>query len=144
MFPVLCSLEGRRHQFMEKFKVLGFGHVGISVLDVEKSRKFYEDMLGFRVVWENFNNGSLLFIGNQSCVIEFIDAERNRVDGINGAINHLSILVDDIEVAVSELKSKGIEFEREITLDPNLYPNGEKFAIFRGPDGERLQLEQIL
>jgi len=45
---------------------------------------------------------------------------------------------------VAELKSKGIVFELEITLDPNLYPNGEKFAIFRGPDGERIQLEQIL
>ncbi|MDD7645694.1 MAG: hypothetical protein PUJ35_00430 [Ruminococcus bromii] len=28
--------------------------------------------------------------------------------------------------------------------DPDLYPRGEKFAMFRGPDNERLQLEQIL
>ncbi|MEK3890768.1 VOC family protein [Bacillus sp. FSL K6-3431] len=129
---------------MEKFKVLGFGHVGISVRDVEESRKFYENILGFRTVWEHYENGSLLFIGNQSCVIEFIDAERNKVDGLNGPVNHLSILVDDIEAAVAELKSKGIVFEIDITLDSNLYPNGEKFAIFRGLDGERLQLEQIL
>ena len=132
---------------MEKFKVLGFGHVGISVRDVEKSRKFYENILGFRTVWERYNEKGdleLLFIGNKSCVIEFLDAERDRVDGLNGPINHLSILVDDIEAAVAELKSKGIVFEMDITLDANLYPNGEKFAIFRGPDGERLQLEQIL
>ncbi|MCR2823058.1 VOC family protein [Lederbergia panacisoli] len=132
---------------MEKFNVLGFGHVGLSVRDVEVSRKFYEDMLGFSVVWEHFNEDgsrSLLFMGNQSCVIEFLDAKHDRVDGLNGPINHLSILVDDIEAAVAELKSKGIVFELDITLDPNLYQNGEKFAIFRGPDGERLQLEQIL
>ena len=92
---------------MEKFKVLGFGHVGISVRDVEKSRKFYENILGFRTVWERYNEKGdleLLFIGNKSCVIEFLDAERDRVDGHNGPINHLSILVDDIEAAVAELK----------------------------------------
>jgi len=36
---------------MEKFKVLGFGHVGLCVKDVEKSYRFYEEMLGFQVVW---------------------------------------------------------------------------------------------
>jgi lactoylglutathione lyase len=127
---------------MENFNVLGFGHVGFSVQDIERSRKFYEDMLGFRKVWEYHNeNGNLLFIGNESCIIEFLQAEKSMKDG---PINHLSILVDDIEAAVSTLKSKGIAFELEITLDSDLYPNGEKFAIFRGPDGERIQLEQIL
>ena len=71
----------------------------------------------------------LLFIGDESCVIQFLDAERDRVDGLNGPINHLSILVDDIEAAVAELKSKGIVFEIDITLDANLYPNGERLAI---------------
>jgi lactoylglutathione lyase len=131
---------------MEKVKVLGFGHVGISVSDKEISRRFYEDMLGFRVVWEYHyeDGGSLLFMGNQSCVIELLDAKYDPVDGRNGPLNHLSILVEDIEDAVAELKSKGIVFELEITLDPYLYPKGEKFAIFRGPDEERIQLEQIL
>ncbi|MBS4195587.1 VOC family protein [Lederbergia citri] len=69
---------------MEKFKVLGFGHVGLSVRDVEKSYNFYKNMLGFQVVWEHFNeNGkrTLLFIGNGSCVIEFLDAKQDRWTG---------------------------------------------------------------
>lgn len=127
---------------MENFNVLGFGHVGISVQDIESSRKFYEEMLGFKVVWEyNNKNGSLLFMGNGSCVVEFLKTEDTLVDG---PINHLSILVDNVEAAKLELETKGVVFETKILLDENLYPNGEKFAIFRGPDNERIQLEEIL
>lgn len=127
---------------MDTFKVLGFGHVGFSVLDVEKSRRFYEEMLDFKVVWEYHNeNRDLLFMGNNSCVVEFMKTKEPLVDG---PINHLSILVDDVQSAKADLESKGIVFETELLLDVNLYPNGEKFAIFRGPDGERIQLEQIL
>ena len=44
---------------------------------------------------------------------------------------------------MAALKEKGIEFQSE-EYDPLLYPNGERNAIFRGPDDERLQIEQIL
>ena len=126
----------------ETFNVLGFGHVGLRVRDIERSRRFYRDMLAFETVWEyHLESGDLLFMGNHSCIMEFMQAKEPLDDG---AIDHLSILVDDIETAVANLRGKGVLFEMEITLDPDLYPYGEKFAIFRGPDGERIQLEQIL
>ena len=127
---------------MEDFRVLGFGHVGIEVTDLERSRAFYRDMLGFEVVWEYVNpDYHMLFMGKNGCVVELMYGGKPRGDG---QVNHLSILVDDVETARNMLLEKGVEFETDILLDADLYPRGEKFAMFRGPDGERLQLEQIL
>ena len=59
-------------------------------------------------------------------------------------IDHLSIRVSDIESAKSYLEAKGVVFETQILFDEKLYDKGERFAMFRGPSGERLQIEQIL
>lgn len=127
---------------MEDFRVLGFGHVGIEVTDLARSRAFYRDMLGFEVVWEYVNpDYHMLFMGKNGCVVELMYGGKPRGDG---QVNHLSVLVDDVEAARNALLAKGVEFETDILLDADLYPQGEKFAMFRGPDGERLQLEQIL
>ena len=83
----------------------------------------------------------MLFMGKNGCVVELMEGEGKLPDG---ALNHLSILVDDVEKGKAELEARGVSFETDILLDPDLYPRGEKFAMFRGPDNERLQLEQIL
>ena len=127
---------------METCKVFGFGHVGVQVQDLERSRRFSGELLGFEVVWEYAHTDyHMLFMGKNGCVVELMEGEGKLPDG---ALNHLSILVDDVEKGKAELEARGVSFETDILLDPDLYPRGEKFAMFRGPDNERLQLEQIL
>lgn len=129
---------------MGSFLVKGFGHVGIQSSDQDRSFAFYEKHLGFKKVWENvFKGKKQMFIGNGNCVIELLEGGDERYG--DGQINHLSILVDDVEKAMAELQEMGIVFETDyVRLDETLYPNGEKFVTFRGPDNERIQLEQIL
>jgi lactoylglutathione lyase len=62
----------------------------------------------------------------------------------DGVVDHLAIRVSDVESAKSYLEAKGVIFETEISFDEKLYDKGERFAMFRGPSGERLQIEQIL
>lgn len=132
---------------MENLKYLGFGHVGMFINDMAESKKFYMDILGFKVVSEYVSDEEvrMCFLNNGICTIELIEfpdqALKNRKDGV---IDHLSIRVSDIESAKSYLEAKGVVFETEILFDEKLYDKGEKFAMFRGPSGERLQIEQIL
>ena len=126
----------------DQFHVMGLGHVGIHVRDLERSKAFYRDMLGFSVVWEfSSPDNQLLFMGNGSCVIEIMQTDDELSDG---HLNHLSLLVGDVKRAKEELEQKGVHFETDIIFDGDLYPRGELFAMFRGPDDERLQIEQIL
>jgi catechol 2,3-dioxygenase-like lactoylglutathione lyase family enzyme len=133
---------------MEDLTYLGFGHVGMFIKDMAQSKQFYMDILGFKVVSEfvGEDGTKLCFINNGNCTIELLEftdtsISSNRKDGIH---DHLSIRVADVEAAKAYLESKGVVFETEILLDEKLYDRGEKFAMFRGPSGERLQIEQIL
>ena len=130
----------------ETYRVLGLGHVSIVVSDMDRSVAFYRDRLGFRVEWVVKNDRDYwTFMSNNSCIIELMqgDAASRR----DGHVNHLSLLVGDVREAKKELEENGVVFEEEskdLILDAELYPRGELFAMFRGPDGERLQIEQIL
>lgn len=129
---------------MNGYSVEGFGHVGITVRDLARSRAFYEQHFGFTVVWEYERGGEhLLFMGNRGCVVEFLQSQTDEPPQ-DGPLNHLSIRVSDVYIAKRELEQSGVVFETEVLHDPHLYPNGELFAMFRGPDNERLQIEQIL
>ena len=125
----------------------GFGHVGMFINDMAESKKFYMDILGFKVVSEYTSDEGvrMCFLNNGNCTIELIEFpdqdKKNRRDGV---IDHLSIRVSDIESAKSYLEAKGVVFETQILFDEKLYDKGERFAMFRGPSGERLQIEQIL
>jgi len=133
---------------MEGLTYLSFGHVGMFIRDMVESKKFYIDTLGFKVVSEfvGEDGTKLCFVNNGNCTIELLEFMDPIISGTrkDGLIDHLSILVEDVEKAKAYLESKGVIFETEILLDEKLYERGEKFALFRGPSGERLQIEQIL
>jgi len=127
--------------------LIGLGHVAIFVSDIERSRAFYKEVLGFEDVWDcvHENGTRLHFMKTHGVTIELVKrgGGRSQRDGIDGTINHLCMQVENLDEAMAALKEKGIEFQSE-EYDPLLYPNGERNAIFRGPDDERLQIEQIL
>jgi catechol 2,3-dioxygenase-like lactoylglutathione lyase family enzyme len=55
--------------------------------------------------------------------------------------------VPDVAAAVQELASKGVEFERYEFLHPDsdgicTFPNGDKAAWFKDPDGNTLSISQ--
>ena len=110
---------------MNELGVVGFGHIGTYIRDMEVSKKFYMDVLGFHVLYE--------------CLHEYSGNNEERQDGI---FDHLTIEVKDIKKAKEYLEGRGIVFESEIKLDPQLGENGMYYVMFRGPDGEHLQITE--
>lgn len=130
-------------------KIRGLAHIGLFVEDIERTKKFYRDILEFNTLYEcelddADGKTQIAFIGNGSCMIEVVRfaSPAKRPDGI---VDHIALQVRDIEAVRDSLLEKGIRFEsKEIVFNGAVFPNGSKWILFRGPDGEHLELNEVL
>jgi len=132
----------------KKGKITGLGHIGVFISDIERSIAYYTDILDFECyhrvdLEENGGITRIAFIRNGSCIIELVQ-KPDAAQKADGPIDHIAMDVDDIDSVMADLKAKGVEFETE---EPVFLPtmfNGVKYALFRGPDGEHLEINQLL
>lgn len=120
-------------------------HVAIICSDYERSKRFYTEVLGFQIVNEVFraqrNSYKLdLRVGDCSQIELFsFPSPPHRVTQPEACgLRHLAFEVDDIEEAVCELKSQGVEVEK-IRIDE---VTGKKFTFFQDPDNLPLEIYQ--
>jgi lactoylglutathione lyase len=127
-------------------ETLGLAHIGVFTTDIEKSIRFYTELLGF----ENYHSAQLggtklAFIKTGSCIIELVQPEDTTAIATrtNGIVDHVAIAVKDISKLVCRLFDEGIEFESDDVMSlPGLF-DGAKAIFFKGPNGERLELFEI-
>lgn len=126
-------------------KVKGVAHIGLYIKDVEASKKFYTEILGFNVICEftSLEGNKMAFVKSGNLIIELIQ-HVHWMDRRDGLYDHIAMEVDNIEEAYENLKEKGIRFEGEIYYDSLVFEKGVKYVAFRGIDGEHLELYQTL
>jgi glyoxylase I family protein len=126
-------------------------HIGIMTNDLEKSVKFYTDVLGFSIAtkMEMAEAGfSVVFVEKAGSKIELMGYRGKnapkRSKGVEIAIgghsipinDHISFSVDNIEDTVTGFKEKGVIFN----LEPMELEGGMKLASFKDPDGVLIEL----
>ncbi len=120
-------------------------HVAIIVSNYEKSKDFYVNKLGFKIIRENYrpnkNDWKLDLQINESTELEIFAPQnppkRPSYPEACG-LRHLAFDVDNIEEYVSKLKGVGIECE-PIRIDE--FTN-KKMTFFFDPDGLPLELHE--
>lgn len=135
---------------MSNFK--GLAHIGLYTEDIEATKSFYIDNLGFKLDYETVaekpNNGwlKIAFISLNGMIIEILEpSDRSLIKkGNGGCVDHLTIEVKNLDNIVKALKAKGITFETEEPIKLNKLFNGVQVIFFRGPSGERLELFEFL
>lgn len=126
--------------------LLGFHHIAIIASDYEKSKRFYTQILGAKVLQETYraNRESykldlVLPDGSQIELFSFpnppIRATRPEACGLR----HLAFKVKDVEQVVAYLTEHSIYCD-PIRLDEI---TGKRFTFFQDPDGLPLELYQI-
>lgn len=119
-------------------------HIAIIVSDYEKSKDFYVNKLGFKIIRENYreNRGDWkldLQLNNMELEIFARPHSPKRLTEPEAlGLRHIAFRVDNIEAVVLELKSKGIETE-EIRIDEF---TGKKMTFFFDPDKLPLELHE--
>lgn len=119
-------------------------HVAIICSDYERSKDFYVDKLGFRVireVWREERQDYLTMIRSGDVVLELFtkpDAPQRVTQPEALGLRHLAFQVENVAAAAAWLNSLGIETE-PIREDP---VNGGAMTFFRDPDGLPLELHE--
>jgi catechol 2,3-dioxygenase-like lactoylglutathione lyase family enzyme len=119
-------------------QLIGF----VTTSDPEKTRRFYGDVLGFRLVEED--DFALVFDANGSMI------RVNKAKSFNPAPGTvLGWEVPDIHAAVRELVARGVRFEQWglpfMKQDEHgvwTPPNGDRVAWFKDPEGNVLSISQ--
>ena len=124
----------------------GIHHVAIIVSDYERSKKFYTDILGFKIISEHFrterNSYKLDLSINDHYKIELFSFPNSpkRVSRPEACgLRHLALSVTDLDLAIANLTSKGIATET-IRIDEF---TGKRFTFFQDPDQLPIELYEL-
>ena len=147
---------------------LAVSHFNVQTGDLEASKRFYLDTLGFDLLFETPPDEEALLniawvINNNGVVIELThQKEGYAADDVNrSSLVHLAFVSENLKSDVAKLQAKGVEFEVEFKeinfafttplasqFEDAIAGDGTHLhayvAFFRGPSGERFELMQIL
>lgn len=124
-------------------QVTGVHHVAIICSDYERSKKFYTEILGFSIIEETFraarNSYKLDLRVSDTVQIELFSfptppSRPSKPEACG--LRHLAFAVDDLDRAVTELNSQGVQVE-DIRIDEI---TGKRFTFFQDPDHLPLEL----
>ena len=133
-------------------KINQLQHIGIPVTNIQISAAFYE-RLGFRNVMTavfdyNSGKGDVMMMKLNDIMIEIYQMPEKELSEIrarkNGHIDHIAFDVDDIDLTYSTLNDNAFNIIEPQPVFLNFWQKGCKYFNIMGPDGERLEFNQIL
>ena len=139
-------------QNTSQLTITGIQHIGIPVTNMHSSQAFYQ-RLGFANVMqatfdEKGEPGTCVMMQRGHMIIELYQLPESGLNEIrsrrNGHIDHVAFDVPDINAAFAALKEAGFNILEPEPRFLQFWANGCKFFNITGPDGERLEFNQIL
>lgn len=111
-----------------------FGHIGIKVMDMEVSKKFYTEILECKIIKDyQYPDSNLVFLDANGTIIELIYKPINEPRSI-GPVEHIAFKVDSLEEKMALLAERGIE----VLGEPRIVGKA-RIIFFDGPNNERFE-----
>lgn len=130
----------------------GIQHIGIPVTNLEQSVSFYTRLGFIRVLTSEVPEPAgvvkVAMMKRDNAIVELyqvvgkeLEELRSRTDG---HIDHIAFDVKDIDEAFSEFMAAEFETIEDNPVFLGFWDRGCKYFAIRGPDGEKLEFNQIL
>jgi lactoylglutathione lyase len=145
--------------------ITGFEHVGIQVRDVDRSARFYQEHLGFKLLSRcsrsepyvqrvvgyhpdvTLEIAYLEIPGSKVCleILEYRGVQRTPVDPstANPGTAHFCLFVDNLDELYQRLKKQGVRFVSEVETSTAGPIKGSRLVYMMDPDGIRVELVEL-
>lgn len=117
------------------------GHVALNVTDLERSEKFYLEVLGMKPIWKEEGEIAFLECGNDDLAL--IQIARGKVEAYRNQtfqfLNHIGFRVrtrEEVDLAAERLRAMGIVIQD----GPRDHRDGSRSFYFEDPDGNSIQI----
>jgi len=133
-------------------KINAIQHVGIPVTNIAASQAFYEKLGFSNVMQAAFTDrgeaGTCVMMQRDNMIMELYQLPEASLAEIrsrsNGHIDHIAFDVDDIDEAFKIIADGGFTIIEPEPVFLQFWKNGCKYFNITGPDGERLEFNQVL
>ena len=130
----------------------GSQHIGIPVRDIEASKAFYGGF-GFQEIMYaeipvSGDAVKAVMMSKSGLTIELYQLVGEELEEIatrkDGHVDHIAMTVLDIDKAFDDLQAAGMDIIEEAPVSLDFWENGCKYFTIRGPNGEKLEFNQII
>jgi len=130
----------------------GWNHLGIFVTDLGRSRSFYAQFGFEEIAYGESGEGDakwcVSLVDKDGFTIELVLPPASEHAAVNarkdGVIDHIALDVLDADAAYVELKAAGMEMIDPAPVPLPLFENGVKYFMIRGPQGERVEFNELV
>ncbi len=125
--------------------VRDIANVQIFCKDIEVSKKFYTEVLGFKLYYEkeieHDGQVKVAFLQTGNFMLNLIEYEGGNPEPEMGPVNHFGVnAAIDIDELFEKMKAQGIRVESEQVNELPLM-DGIRYFCLRGPDDERVEIQ---
>ena len=120
----------------------GLQHVGLPTADIGKTLAFYQ-RLGFHIACDTQNGTKrVVFLQLKDLTLEVYESD--QAAGKAGAIDHLALNVSDVDAVHAWAVEQGLAaLEPEVRF-LSFWDRGVRFFTVPGPNGEKIEFNQML
>lgn len=125
---------------MGSIKILNLSHIALNVTNMERSTRFYKNILGLKLIFEEelpdgigFSSG---FITPAGVTIELIQISGMEIEA-KEYTSTIAFSVESLDSAKAAISSESIEIKNEMEF------SGVKMFFINDPDGHNIEISQF-